>query len=314
VGVALEAPRVVEAPPAPVVPTPSAPSVADRAAEEAAAALAAPHMMAAPVAGPGPAPSSVLERAQDEVDNALAQPVDVRPPAVELAAPAQSTAGSMITVPPPATSPVVVLPVTPVADAAERARLEAEAAAATPVIIVPPVPAAADERPADRAAAEVGAALQEGSVVVLPPPVPAEPAAEAAASAEATVPPEPAVETAAPAEPAAPAEGQAPAAVPEGAGTAEVPETAARPVEVAPVPAVPTIRVEPLAEQDDRRFSSGRVIIRRGDTLWDIAERVYGAGWRYPIIYRANRHRIVRPGLIYPGQVFDLPERPGRWR
>jgi nucleoid-associated protein YgaU len=49
------------------------------------------------------------------------------------------------------------------------------------------------------------------------------------------------------------------------------------------------------------------VIIRRGDTLWDISRRVYGSGTKYRTIFRANRDKIRRPGRIYPGQVFDLP-------
>ena len=47
--------------------------------------------------------------------------------------------------------------------------------------------------------------------------------------------------------------------------------------------------------------------VRRGDTLWDIAKRVYDKPTRYRQIYRANRHIVRRPGLIYPGQVLVLP-------
>ena len=67
---------------------------------------------------------------------------------------------------------------------------------------------------------------------------------------------------------------------------------------------IPTIRATPLREL---RFASGRVIIRRGDTLWDIADRIYGDGYKYRTIYRANRDKIRRPGRIFPGQVFDIP-------
>jgi nucleoid-associated protein YgaU len=50
------------------------------------------------------------------------------------------------------------------------------------------------------------------------------------------------------------------------------------------------------------------VTIQPGDTLWAISENRYGAGIRYVQVYRANRDRIRDPDLIYPGQVFDLPE------
>ncbi|UUP19021.1 LysM peptidoglycan-binding domain-containing protein [Nitratireductor thuwali] len=52
----------------------------------------------------------------------------------------------------------------------------------------------------------------------------------------------------------------------------------------------------------------GSVIIRRGDTLWHISRRVYGQGIRYTTIYLANQDQIRDPDLIWPGQVFALPE------
>lgn len=51
------------------------------------------------------------------------------------------------------------------------------------------------------------------------------------------------------------------------------------------------------------------VIIRRGDTLWRISRRVYGHGIRYSTIYLANQSQIRDPDLIWPGQVFRLPEK-----
>ena len=44
----------------------------------------------------------------------------------------------------------------------------------------------------------------------------------------------------------------------------------------------------------------GRVIIRRGDTLWRISRETYGAGRRYTTIYLANGDQIRDPDLIYP--------------
>lgn len=51
----------------------------------------------------------------------------------------------------------------------------------------------------------------------------------------------------------------------------------------------------------------GSVIIRRGDNLWRISRRTYGAGMRYTTIYLANKEQIRNPNMIYPGQVFTLP-------
>ncbi|WP_349360881.1 Ig-like domain-containing protein [Stappia sp.] len=55
------------------------------------------------------------------------------------------------------------------------------------------------------------------------------------------------------------------------------------------------------------------VIIRRGDNLWTISQRRYGDGVRYTTIYQANRDQIRDPDLIYPGQVFMLPEGDRNW-
>jgi nucleoid-associated protein YgaU len=51
------------------------------------------------------------------------------------------------------------------------------------------------------------------------------------------------------------------------------------------------------------------VIIRRGDTLWQISRRVYGKGVRYTTIYLANEDQIANPDRIMPGQIFGVPEK-----
>ncbi|VAW21209.1 LysM domain protein, partial [hydrothermal vent metagenome] len=71
---------------------------------------------------------------------------------------------------------------------------------------------------------------------------------------------------------------------------------------------IPTLRAVAVGNPEDQRFASGKVIIRRGDNLWTIARRVYGFGIRYIAIFEANKNKIRDPDLIYPGQVFDLPE------
>ncbi|WP_225716469.1 Ig-like domain-containing protein [Bradyrhizobium semiaridum] len=49
--------------------------------------------------------------------------------------------------------------------------------------------------------------------------------------------------------------------------------------------------------------------VARGDSLWRISQRAFGAGQRYAVIYRANMQQIRNPNLIYPGQVFVVPAR-----
>ncbi len=51
-----------------------------------------------------------------------------------------------------------------------------------------------------------------------------------------------------------------------------------------------------------------RVMIQPGHTLWAIAKDAYGQGIKYVQIYEANLDQIKDPDLIYPGQVFDVPD------
>ncbi len=50
------------------------------------------------------------------------------------------------------------------------------------------------------------------------------------------------------------------------------------------------------------------VIIQPGYTLWAVAKKTYGLGMQYVRIYHANKDQIRDPDLIYPGQIFKLPE------
>ena len=61
---------------------------------------------------------------------------------------------------------------------------------------------------------------------------------------------------------------------------------------------------EPL---DPSNAESG-VLVQPGNTLWQIARRLYGSGVRYTLIFRENSEQIDDPDKIYPGQVFKLPE------
>jgi nucleoid-associated protein YgaU len=49
-------------------------------------------------------------------------------------------------------------------------------------------------------------------------------------------------------------------------------------------------------------------VVQRGNNLWRIAQRAYGAGTRYVIIYSANPDQIRNPDKIYPGQIFKIPK------
>ncbi len=62
-----------------------------------------------------------------------------------------------------------------------------------------------------------------------------------------------------------------------------------------------------LAEQD---VPEGRVVVQPTESLWRIARHAYGRGIRYTEIFAANRNQIRDPNLIFPGQVFTVPN-PG---
>jgi nucleoid-associated protein YgaU len=51
-----------------------------------------------------------------------------------------------------------------------------------------------------------------------------------------------------------------------------------------------------------------RLVVVRGDNLWNIARAHYGVGFHHTVIYGANKEQIRNPDLIYPGQVFSLPK------
>lgn len=51
-----------------------------------------------------------------------------------------------------------------------------------------------------------------------------------------------------------------------------------------------------------------RVTVQPGNTLWAIARENYGDGIQYVRVFEANRDLIRDPDLIYPGQVFTVPE------
>ena len=50
------------------------------------------------------------------------------------------------------------------------------------------------------------------------------------------------------------------------------------------------------------------VTVQKGDTLWAISRERYGDGILYVRVFEANRDSIRNPDLIYPGQVFAIPD------
>ena len=55
----------------------------------------------------------------------------------------------------------------------------------------------------------------------------------------------------------------------------------------------------------------GTITVQPGHNLWTLARLHYGSGVLYTQIFTANRELIRDADLIYPGQIFDLPEADG---
>jgi nucleoid-associated protein YgaU len=160
------------------------------------------------------------------------------------------------------------------------------------------------------------------AVAAVPEPLPEpepEPTTEVAVAAPAAAtapetPPEPVAEGAPEVtpDPAAEAPAEAPAAlvaapVLDADAAPDVPLAAVDP----PAPATDPLVVEvtedtpPLAPPEPKLVT---VTVQPSFTLWGIAQERYGDGVLYVQVFEANREKIKDPNLIYPGQVFAVPE------
>jgi nucleoid-associated protein YgaU len=66
-----------------------------------------------------------------------------------------------------------------------------------------------------------------------------------------------------------------------------------------------------LADQLKDMASPARInviTVQPGNTLWAISRERYGIGILYVQVFDANKDKIRNPDLIYPGQIFDLPD------
>jgi len=60
--------------------------------------------------------------------------------------------------------------------------------------------------------------------------------------------------------------------------------------------------------QNPATASAISITVQPGSTLWAIARETYGDGLLYVRVFEANRDSIRDPDLIYPGQVFAVPD------
>jgi nucleoid-associated protein YgaU len=87
----------------------------------------------------------------------------------------------------------------------------------------------------------------------------------------------------------------------------------------------PTVKSEPqqtnvaaTSEPETPQTAQGEAVVPEirtakivpGDNLWDLSEHFYGWGPHYRTIYEANAAQIRNPALIYPDQIFVVPQKP----
>lgn len=98
------------------------------------------------------------------------------------------------------------------------------------------------------------------------------------------------------------AEGATDATAPEGVEVAQTPAET-----TGPAPASESVEAQAVVAEDGEP-TVALITVQPGHSLWRISQGHYGEGNRYLVIYNANRSQIRNPDLIYPGQIFTLPD------
>jgi nucleoid-associated protein YgaU len=113
-----------------------------------------------------------------------------------------------------------------------------------------------------------------------------------------------------------PAQGTSPAAGTSNAGAPGMPNASGPAAATQTAPGNQAVQVGTASATGAASSSSNAVIpeirtttIVQGDNLWRISRKIYGQGTRYTWIYEANTKQIRNPNLIYPGQIFVMPEK-----
>ncbi|HUI07797.1 MAG TPA: LysM peptidoglycan-binding domain-containing protein [Verrucomicrobiae bacterium] len=89
------------------------------------------------------------------------------------------------------------------------------------------------------------------------------------------------------------------------------PSAEAEPVveaQITPLPPAAPAIVESEPPKVETPEKPTRYVVKRGDSLWRIAGKVYHNPLKWPRIYRANKDKITNPNKIYPNQVLVIPQ------
>ena len=74
-----------------------------------------------------------------------------------------------------------------------------------------------------------------------------------------------------------------------------------------PVSAAPTIE-ENQPPKVETAEKPTKYVVKKGDSLWRIAGKVYGNPLKWPRIYHANKDKIKNPNKIHPNMVLFIPQ------
>jgi len=72
-------------------------------------------------------------------------------------------------------------------------------------------------------------------------------------------------------------------------------------------PAAPAI-IESAPPKVEVPEKPTKYVVKKGDSLWKIAGKVYHNPLKWPRIYRANKEKIKNPNKIHPNQVLVIPQ------
>ncbi|MEX2284523.1 MAG: LysM peptidoglycan-binding domain-containing protein [Gemmatimonadota bacterium] len=70
----------------------------------------------------------------------------------------------------------------------------------------------------------------------------------------------------------------------------------------------------PLLAQQPQQAQQREHVVKRGDTLWDLARAYLNNPFLWPMIYEANRQVVENPHRIYPAERLVIPPLPGEMR
>lgn len=169
-----------------------------------------------------------------------------------------------------------------------------EDAAAVAALNAPPQPEPQPAPPAK--STEIPPPAQPETTQAQPVPQPEQPEAQPAPQSTEVAKSEPEATTPAAEQPATPEPQPQPETTEQAAAAPTTPEA------TTPETAAPETK---QAEADKPR--SGKVVIQPGNNLWKLSRVIYGRGINFTVIYDANKEQIRDPDLIYPGQIFAIP-------